>query len=35
MLEADEITVFYRDRRFIAKGRTHLTYRDSEGSPSP
>ena len=35
ILEADEITVFYRDRRFIAEGRTHMTYRDSEGSPSP
>jgi len=35
MLEADEITVFYRDRRLVAEGRTHMTYRESEGSPSP
>jgi len=34
-LEADEITVFYRDRRFIAEGRTHMTYRDAEETPAP
>jgi len=34
-LEADEITVFYRDRRFIAEGRTHMTLLDAGESPPP
>lgn len=34
-LEADRVTVFYRARRFIAEGTTHVIYRDSGDSTAP